>query len=125
MGPFDGSFYVSELALNCAAAALSGEAAARHREAVLRFYSTEQAWLRGELEGLPGIVVQPSPCPFFPLRGPSKALERACGTNAGGATLQRFGVRLVDGQCSAVCLVSDRASNKGTVEALRRALEAL
>lgn len=125
--PFLGGLYISELALASALAALSGGSARRHRADVLEYYRAEQDWLTGELADL-GFTVDPSPCPFFTLRGPTPVILAAV---KAGAALQKFvypnadgnARQADDGSSHVCCLVAERAANAETVGLLAKAIE--
>lgn len=120
--PFAGGLYISPLALEGAAAAVSGAAAASHRSDVLQFYQSEQQWFRQHIANL-GFPCAPSPCPFFRTRLPQGVLRRA--TKAGGAVQSfTYPSRKSDSMIDAVILVTDRATNLLTIEAVRDASEA-
>jgi len=120
--PFAGGLYISPLALEGAAAAISGAAAASHRADVLHFYQSEQQWFRQQIANL-GFPCAPSPCPFFRTQLPQGVLRRA--VKAGGAVQSfTYASQKSASMADAVLLVTDRATNLLTIEALRDAFEA-
>eukprot|EP00929_Paragymnodinium_shiwhaense_P064337 TRINITY_DN32218_c0_g1_i3.p1 TRINITY_DN32218_c0_g1~~TRINITY_DN32218_c0_g1_i3.p1 ORF type:complete len:519 (-),score=106.16 TRINITY_DN32218_c0_g1_i3:55-1611(-) len=127
--PFAGGLYVSELALDTAVAALCGPGKDRHRDLVHDFYSSEQEWLRAQLEEV-GMQTWATPCPFFVARAPEKVVASALRAQVAIQGMEypeapdaadeeeRAASRYV------CCLVADRETNLETIEAFKKGFAA-